>query len=55
MPDQDATERARAYWRSLAHAERSETQSQRAAVTNVQRTRSPTEDEQPHEQMRLRL
>jgi hypothetical protein len=55
MSDQDATERARAYWRSLAHAERSETQRQRAAVTNVQRTRVAAEDEQPHEQMRLRL
>ena len=55
MPDQDATDRARAYWRSLAIAERSETQRQRAAVTNVQRTRSPAEDEQPREQLRLRL
>ena len=55
MPDQDATDRARAYWRSLAHAERSETQRQRAAVTNVQRTPSPAEDEQTREQLRLRL
>jgi hypothetical protein len=55
MPNQDATERARAYWRSLARAERSETQRQRAAVTNAQRASAAAEDEQPHEQMRLRL